>query len=183
MCALLFCGWKRNFWLLFSGRNMDQRVLAWQHWSNVFFFCTGMAILLKIGSNVFGCSHQWDQVFFFCKRQTKSSLFVGENSCADVRLPLGPFLHFFICLPEIATWNFLSPGKTQGKFSLVAPRGCWCGPTPGELPPKGKNNFQIAICKENPGPFLGPFLAARCVSSISTSYSVHQGRSVTPYSY
>jgi len=42
---------------------------------------------------------------------------------------------------------------------------------------KGKKISKLPYARRIQGHFLGPFLAARCVSSISTSYSVHQERS------
>lgn len=62
------------------------------------------------------------------------------------------FLH--LLAGKKATWKFLSPGKTPKKFSLVAPRGCWCGLTPGELPSKGKQFPKCHMHGESKGHFL-----------------------------
>ena len=110
-CALLWV--KTKCLIAFSGRNMDQRVLAWPHWSNVFLFCTGMAILLKIGSNVLWVQSTTGSGPLFCKRQKKSVLVRWGKFLCWRAITLASFLHFFICLPKIATWIFYPQGKLK----------------------------------------------------------------------
>ena len=95
----------------------------------------------------FGCSPQWDQVLFSAKGRQNPSLLT-----CDYLLVLF-CISSFACRKK-ATWKFLSPGKTPKKFSLVAPRGCWCGLTPGELPSKGKQFPKCHMHGESKGHFL-----------------------------
>ena len=160
--AALFCGWKKNVWLLFSGRKHGSKsfslttlveCLFLLHWDGNFIENWQQCSLGAVNNGIRS---------FFAKGKQNPSLFVGEIPVltCDYPLVLFAFLHL---LAGNSNLNFLSPGKTQGKFSLFAQRGCWCGPTPGELPSKGKIISKLPYARRIQGQFGSFSCSSVCI--------------------